>query len=102
MGMKLGFIGNNSLADVESDAKFAAEHGFAALEYNYWANFRDLKLETVQQMRKILDAHGVAVSSLGLWPTRTFFSKGEGAAPLDDRLESRADGEIGVKGRCSI
>lgn len=67
MSMKLGFIGDNSLADVESDAKFAAKHGFAALEYNYWGNFKDLTLETVQKMRGILDAHGVGVSSLGLW-----------------------------------
>ena len=67
MGMEMGFIGNNSLADVEADAKFSAEHGFAALEYNYWANFKDLTLETVQKMREILDAHGIDVSALGLW-----------------------------------
>ncbi len=67
MGMKHGFIGNNSLADVESDAKFSAEHGFEGLEYNYWANFKDLTMETVQQMRAILDKHGIGVSSLGIW-----------------------------------
>jgi len=65
--MELGFIGNNDLAGMESDAKFAEENGFAALEYNYWGNFKDLTLEKVQQMREILDAHGVGVSSLGLW-----------------------------------
>lgn len=67
MSMKHGFIGNNSLADVEADAKFSAEHGFVGLEYNYWANFKDLTVETVEQMRKILDKHGVGVSALGIW-----------------------------------
>jgi len=67
MGMKLGFIGNNGLAGVESDAKFSAEHGFAALEYNYWGDFKDLEVETVRRMREILDAHGIGVSALGLW-----------------------------------
>ena len=67
MGMEMGFIGNNSLADVKSDAEFSEKYGFAALEYNYWANFKDLKQETVKQMREILDAHGIGVSSLGLW-----------------------------------
>ena len=67
MSMEIGFIGNNSLADVESDAKFSAENGFAALEYNYWGNFKDLTLETVQKMRGILDKHGIEVSSLGIW-----------------------------------
>ena len=67
MSMELGFIGNNNLAGVESDAQFSEEHGFAALEYNYWDNFRDLTLETVQKMREILDAHGIGVSTLGLW-----------------------------------
>jgi sugar phosphate isomerase/epimerase len=67
MGMKLGFIGNNALGDVEADAKFSAENGFAALEYNYWGNFKDLEQEIVQKMREILDKHGIGVSSLGLW-----------------------------------
>ena len=65
--MKIGFIGNNSLADVEADARFAAEHGFAGLEYNYWGNFKELTAETVREMRAILDRHGVACSALGLW-----------------------------------
>lgn len=65
--MKIGFIGNNSLADVEADAQFAAEHGFEGLEYNYWGNFTDLTAETVAEMRTILDRHGVACSALGLW-----------------------------------
>ena len=67
MGMKIGFIGNNALSDVESDAKFSAENGFAALEYNYWGDFKDLAAETVKKMRGILDANGIDVSSLGLW-----------------------------------
>jgi len=65
--MKLAFIGNNDLNGVRADAKFASEHGFEGLEYNYWGNFKDLTLETVKQMREILDAHGVGASALGLW-----------------------------------
>lgn len=65
--MKWGFIGNNSLADVENDAAFAREHGFEGLEYNYWGNFRDLTEETVREMRTILDRHEVRASALGLW-----------------------------------
>ncbi|MGQ9610693.1 MAG: sugar phosphate isomerase/epimerase family protein [bacterium] len=65
--MKLGFIGDNALTDVESDAKFSREHGFLALEYNYWGNFKDLTLETVQKMKDILDKYWIGVSSLGLW-----------------------------------
>lgn len=67
MGMELGFIGYNDLAGVEADAKFSAEHGFSALEYNYWGDFKDLALEKVQQMRQILDKYSVGVSSLGIW-----------------------------------
>ena len=65
--MKLGFIGNNSLADVESDAKFSKENGFVGLEYNYWGNFKDLTLETVKKMKEILDKYGVPASSIGIW-----------------------------------
>ncbi len=65
--MKLGFIGNNSLADVEADSKFSKENGFVGLEYNYWGNFKDLTLETVKEMKEILDKYGIPVSSLGIW-----------------------------------
>jgi sugar phosphate isomerase/epimerase len=65
--MRLAFIGNNDLPGVEADARFAAHHGFAGLEYNYWGEFRDLKLETVQQMRESLDRYGVKAAALGLW-----------------------------------
>jgi len=65
--MKLGFIGNNSLSDVEADAKFSKEHGFVGLEYNYWGNFKDLTLDTVKQMKAILEKYGISVSSLGIW-----------------------------------
>lgn len=65
--MKLAFIGNNDLPGVEDDARFAAEQGFAGLEYNYWGNFKDLTEETVRQMRAILDRYGVGASALGLW-----------------------------------
>jgi sugar phosphate isomerase/epimerase len=67
MRTKIGFIGDNDLPSVEADAKFASEHGFEGLEYNYWGNFRELTLPTVAKMRKILDRHGVGCSMLGLW-----------------------------------
>ncbi|MBD3181709.1 TIM barrel protein [Candidatus Poribacteria bacterium] len=67
MSMEMGFIGNNSLEDVKADAKFSEENGFAALEYNYWGNFKDLTQETVEKMREILDDHNIEVSSLGIW-----------------------------------
>ena len=67
MRTKLGFIGDNDLAGVEADATFAAEHGFEGLEYNFWANFRDLAAETVGKMRDVLDRHGQRCSMLGLW-----------------------------------
>lgn len=65
--MKFGFIGVNDLPGVEGDAKFAAEHGFEGIEFNYWANFEDLAAETIAKMRDILDRHGVRTSALGLW-----------------------------------
>jgi len=65
--MKWAFIGHNHLEGVESDAAFAAEHGFAGLEYNYWGDFRNLTEETVVAMRAALDRHGVGASAIGLW-----------------------------------
>ena len=65
--MKLAYIGMNDLAGVEEDAQFATDHGFQGLEFNYWAGFKDLTAETVAEMRKILDRHGVQCSALGLW-----------------------------------
>lgn len=65
--MKLAFIGDNDLPGVAADAKFAAEHGFAGLEYNYWGNFADLTRETVDQMRLLHLAAGVKCSMLGIW-----------------------------------
>lgn len=65
--MKLAFIGANDLPGVEADARFAAENGFAGLEYNYWANFAELTAETVRDMRRILDKYSMTCSSLGLW-----------------------------------
>ena len=65
--MKLGFIGENHLSGVEADARFAVEHGFEGLEYNYWGEFRDLTLDTVRQMRATLDKHGAKAAALGLW-----------------------------------
>lgn len=67
MQTKLGFIGENHLAGVEADAKFAAQHGFEGIEYNYWGDFRDLTEETVKKMAAIHKAHGVRACSLGLW-----------------------------------
>jgi sugar phosphate isomerase/epimerase len=65
--MKLGFIGRNDLPGVDADARFAAEHGFAGLEYNYWGDFAGLTSATVGTMRSLLDSHGVRASALGLW-----------------------------------
>ena len=65
--MKWAFIGHNHLDGVEADAAFAAEHGFAGLEYNYWGDFKNLTEETVVAMRAALDRHGVGASAIGLW-----------------------------------
>jgi sugar phosphate isomerase/epimerase len=65
--MKLAFIAVNDLAGIEEDARFAAQHGFTGLEFNYWKGFEDLTADTVGQMRQILDRHGVKAASLGLW-----------------------------------
>jgi sugar phosphate isomerase/epimerase len=65
--MKLGFIASNDLDGIEADCAFAVRHGFAALEFNYWGQFKDLTHDTVRSMRAILDRHGVACSTFGLW-----------------------------------
>lgn len=67
MRKKLGFIGRNDLEGVEADARFAVEHGFEGLEYNFWDTFRDLTADTVRAMRDTLDKHGASCSMLGLW-----------------------------------
>jgi sugar phosphate isomerase/epimerase len=67
MMMKLGFIAVNDLLGIEADAKFAAEHGFVGLEFNYWKTFDDLTTDTVTKMRQILDQYGIKAASLGLW-----------------------------------
>lgn len=67
MRKKLGFIGLNDLEGVEADARFAVEHGFEGLEYNFWDTFRDLTADTVRAMRDTLDKHGASCSMLGLW-----------------------------------
>lgn len=65
--MRLGFIGENSLEGVEQDSKFAREHGFEGLKYNYWGDFAELTKDTVTGMRALHKAHGVRASMLGLW-----------------------------------
>jgi sugar phosphate isomerase/epimerase len=67
MGMKVAFIGDNDLPGVEKDSRFAKEHGFEGLEYNYWGGFKDLTAETVKQMAEIHKKHGVRASMLGIW-----------------------------------
>jgi sugar phosphate isomerase/epimerase len=67
MRTKLSFIGNNSLPEVEEDARFAAENGFEGLEYNYWGNFGDLSEDTVRAMHRIHKAYGVKCVMLGFW-----------------------------------
>ena len=65
--MKLGFIAQNNLPGIEADCLFAVEHGFSGLEFNYWRDFQNLTPETVREMRAILDRHGIACSTFGLW-----------------------------------
>ncbi|NQT53528.1 sugar phosphate isomerase/epimerase [bacterium] len=65
--MKLGFIAENDPAAVAEDARFAAEHGFQGLEFDFWANFAALTAATVAQMRQAMDQHGAHASALGLW-----------------------------------
>jgi sugar phosphate isomerase/epimerase len=65
--MKLGFIAHNHLEGIEQDCRFAAEHGFSGLEFNYWSDFARLDADTVRRMRATLDAYGVACSTFGLW-----------------------------------
>ena len=68
--MKIGFIARNDLAGVEEDAAFAAEHGFAGLEFNFWGDFDKLDADTVEKIKAVLDDHDVACSSAGRCPTR--------------------------------
>lgn len=65
--MKLGFIANTDLAGIEADCRFAAEHGFTGLEFNYWEQSRNLTIETVRAMRSLLDRYGIECSTFGLW-----------------------------------
>ncbi|MGD0092730.1 MAG: sugar phosphate isomerase/epimerase family protein [Planctomycetota bacterium] len=65
--MKIAFIGDNDLPSVENDSRFAKEHGFTALEYNYWGGFKDLTAETVKQMAAIHKKYGVRACMLGIW-----------------------------------
>jgi sugar phosphate isomerase/epimerase len=65
--MQLAFIGSNDLPGLELDAAFAANHGFAGLEFNWWGNFKDVTEEHIRAMRAVLDRHGVGCCSLGLW-----------------------------------
>jgi sugar phosphate isomerase/epimerase len=65
--MQLAFIGSNDLPGLELDAAFAANHGFAGLEFNWWGNFADVTEEHIRGMKAILDRHGVGCCSLGLW-----------------------------------
>ncbi|MBN1580655.1 MAG: sugar phosphate isomerase/epimerase [Anaerolineae bacterium] len=65
--MKLGFIAANDLPGIEKDARFAKEHGFVGLEFNYWKDFESLTDDTVAEMRDILDNRGIKAASLGLW-----------------------------------
>jgi len=65
--MKFAFIGDNDLPSVENDSRFAKEHGFEALEYNYWGGFKDLTADTVKQMAAIHKQYGVRACMLGIW-----------------------------------
>lgn len=65
--MKLGFIADNTLSGIETDCRFAVEHGFEGLEFNYWSQIKDLDDATVQQMHALLKQHNVACSTFGIW-----------------------------------
>lgn len=67
MRTRLSFIGDNDLASVEQDSRFAAENGFEGLEYNYWGNFGELGADTVRAMHRIHRAYGVKCVMLGIW-----------------------------------
>jgi sugar phosphate isomerase/epimerase len=67
MAMELGFIGYNDLNGVEADSKFSKENGFELLEYNYWGDFKNVTLETIQKTHDIHQKYGVGVSSFGIW-----------------------------------
>jgi inosose dehydratase len=65
--MRWGFIAQNDLPGIEADCRFAVEHGFEGLEFNYWAGFKDLTADTVGEMRAILDRYGIKCSTFGIW-----------------------------------
>ncbi|MGI6375848.1 MAG: sugar phosphate isomerase/epimerase family protein [Anaerolineae bacterium] len=65
--IKLGFIATNDLDKLACDCRFAADNGYAGLEFNYWANAADLTIDKVRAQKAILDAHCLECSSLGLW-----------------------------------
>ena len=53
--MRLGFIALNALDGVETDARFAREHGFDGLEFNFWhhpqrSGFRHPGLHALQHV----------------------------------------------------
>ena len=88
--MRLGFIALNDLHGIEADARFAAEHGFAGLEFNFWHHAgrsgfdEDLDPAKVSRMREILDTCGVKAASFGLWGSNhTSPDEGERQASLD-------------------
>ena len=65
--MKLGFIAQSDLPGIESDCRFAVDHGFRGLEFNYWGNFKDLTADTVAQIYDLLKHYGVECSTFGIW-----------------------------------
>ena len=64
---KLAFIGDNGLEGVEADSRLAVENGFDGIEYNFWGEFRDLKIDTVKQMAAIHQKYGTKAAMLGTW-----------------------------------
>ena len=79
--MKLGFIARNDLPGIEEDCRFAVDHGFTGLEFNYWGDFRNLTAETVGQMHATLKRFGVECSTFGIW----------GCNHISPKPEERAD-----------
>jgi len=67
MQMKLGFIAHNDPENVEKDCLFAKENGYEGLEYNHWGSIKDLDENTVKQLAKIQQKHGIRCSMFGVW-----------------------------------
>lgn len=65
--MKLGFIADNNLEQIEADCWFAVAEGYEGLEFNHWGGFVNVTADQITAIRALLDRYGVACSSFGIW-----------------------------------